>query len=61
MCRHRGRVADGGKGANSLIPHLADEAGLGLRVVHALPAGHGGRVVAALLRRQVGEEAGRSL
>jgi hypothetical protein len=32
-----------------LVPQLADEAGLRLRIVHALPAGHGDGIVTALL------------
>jgi len=40
-----------------LVPHLADEAGPGLLLVHALPAGHRGGIVLALLGCQAFEEA----
>jgi hypothetical protein len=34
---------------DTLIPHLAEETDVRLLVTHALPTGHGGGIVAALL------------
>lgn len=36
-------------GVNTLIPHLAEETDMRLLVTHALPTGHGGGIIAALL------------